>query len=64
METLLRLLVLQSVSLIQAKSMVMTKSHAFSVVSDEHAKKIDEKDFAINQQNSSETEANKKKSEK
>jgi len=44
--------------------MVMTKSHAFSVVSDEHAKKIDEKDFAIDQQNSSETEANKKKSEK
>ena len=45
--------------------MVITKAHSFSVVSDEHAKKIDDKDFSINhQQSSSETEANQKKSEK
>tara|TARA_R100000654_G_scaffold6748_2_gene17345 strand:- start:4817 stop:4954 length:138 start_codon:yes stop_codon:yes gene_type:complete len=45
--------------------MVMTKSHAFSVVSDEHAKKMDDKDFSIDhKQPSSEAEANKKKTEK
>jgi hypothetical protein len=45
--------------------MVITKAHSFSVVSDEHAKKIDDKDFSIShQQSSSETEANPKKLEK
>jgi hypothetical protein len=45
--------------------MVMTKNHDFSVVSDEHAKKMDDKDFAIDhKQPSSESESDGKKLEK